>query len=184
MGWAALLLFGSAAWAGTVPFAATQAPGPISPTNATLNGMVVPNGLPTLAWFEWGTNADLTQPTPPVAVGDGGSVQRLSAAVTGLSEHAVYHCRLVASNAAGIRQGWDQRFTTGMRVRGWGSGYQGLNSVPPNLTNAVAIAGGANLSLALKSDGTAERIEQCCRGVGGRDPQPRTPGGRRGCGLG
>jgi alpha-tubulin suppressor-like RCC1 family protein len=156
VGWAALLLFGSAAWAGTVPFAATQAPGPISPTNATLNGMVVPNGLPTLAWFEWGTNADLTQPTPPVAVGDGGSVQRLSAAVTGLSEHAVYHCRLVASNAAGIRQGWDQRFTTGMRVRGWGSGYQGLNSVPPNLTNAVAIAGGANLSLALKSDGTVD----------------------------
>jgi alpha-tubulin suppressor-like RCC1 family protein len=139
-----------------VPFAATQAPGPISPTNATLNGMVVPNGLPTLAWFEWGTNADLTQLTPPVAVGDGGSVQRLSAAVTGLTEHAVYHCRLVASNAAGIRQGWDRPFTTGMRVRGWGSGYQGLNPVPPNLTNAVAIAGGANLSLALKSNGTVD----------------------------
>jgi alpha-tubulin suppressor-like RCC1 family protein len=154
---AALLLLAPDVWAGTAPFVATQAPGPISPTNATLNGMVVPNGLPTLAWFEWGTNAGLTQLTPPVAVGDGGSVQRVSASLTGLAEHAVYHCRLVASNANGLIRGWDQRLTTGMRVRGWGDGYQGQSPVPSNLTSAVSIAGGWSFGLASLSDGTVTK---------------------------
>jgi len=39
-------------------------------------------------------------------------------------------------------------------VVGWGSGTYGQTNVPPNLTNVVAIAGGAAHSLILRADGT------------------------------
>ncbi|MDB6111259.1 MAG: Immunoglobulin I-set domain protein [Pedosphaera sp.] len=39
-------------------------------------------------------------------------------------------------------------------VVAWGANFFGQTNVPPGLTNAVAIAGGENHSLALKSDGT------------------------------
>jgi len=41
-------------------------------------------------------------------------------------------------------------------VVAWGYGFDGETNVPANLTNAVAVAGGAEDSLALRSDGTVK----------------------------
>src|SRR5829696_5971319 len=45
------------------PASFTQAGGPIAQSDATLNGMAVPNGTPTEAWFEWGTDFNYGQLT-------------------------------------------------------------------------------------------------------------------------
>jgi len=67
------------------PFAHTQAAAPISTTNATLNGMVVPNGLSTVAWFEWGNNGGYVQQTVSTNVGAGQGVVWISLPVAFLS---------------------------------------------------------------------------------------------------
>jgi len=41
----------------------------IGSNQATLNGFAVANGLPTLAWFEWGDLTGFGQHTPPVSAG-------------------------------------------------------------------------------------------------------------------
>src|SRR5512139_3712656 len=73
------------------PFATTQAPGPVTETTATLNGMATPNGSPTVAWFEWGTNSSYGQTTTPVDVGSGFGVVHLSVPITGLTPSAISH---------------------------------------------------------------------------------------------
>jgi len=139
------------------PFAATQAAGPVTTTNATLNGMVTPRGLPTVGWFEWGTDSSYGQTTIPVAVGNGTNVVRVSAPIEELLADSVYRCRLVASNSAGITYGWEHRFTTGCRVASWGDiifGPSGLVLPPANLGKVVSIGAGDYHGLALKADST------------------------------
>src|SRR4051812_41326017 len=41
---------------GSAPYAFTRPATRVAGSSAVLNGMAVPNGLATLAWFEWGTN--------------------------------------------------------------------------------------------------------------------------------
>jgi hypothetical protein len=130
LGWLAILLGAAQIAVAAAPFAATQAPGPISPTNATLNGMASPNGLPSVAWFVWGTNAAYGQSTNPVEVGEGNTVRRVSAGIIGLAPSGIYHYRLVVSNAAGLVLGMERRFTTGLRVRAWGGNGRLQTNVP------------------------------------------------------
>ncbi len=73
--------------------------------------------------------------------------------IGGLISTLPYHYRLVVSNALGIVRGYDQIFGQG-QVVAWGDGSSGDTNVPPGLTNAVAVAGGEYLSVALKADGT------------------------------
>jgi len=62
-----LLLLGAAAtaWADGAPYAVTQPATQAPATGTTLNGMAVPNGTGTWAWFEWGTNAAYGNQTTP-----------------------------------------------------------------------------------------------------------------------
>jgi hypothetical protein len=143
------------------PFAATQAAGPVTTTNATLTGMVTPRGFSTLGWFEWGVDASYGQTTRPVDAGNGTNVVRITAPVEGLIPDSVYRCRLVASNSAGITYGCGRRFTTGRRVASWGDPIQGFGGGPPgsvlppvDLGQVVNIAAGDYHGLALKADGT------------------------------
>jgi alpha-tubulin suppressor-like RCC1 family protein len=144
----------TSALAQSAPYAHTQAAGPITTTNATLNGMVVPNGANTVAWFEWGTNSSYGQTTVPVSVGNGTAVVRVSADVNNLAPQNNFWCRLVASNAVGAACGAPVLFATGQRVSAWGDNNYGQLNVPMGLSNSVAVAGGAGFSLALKSDGS------------------------------
>ena len=127
----------------------------ITATDAALNGMVVPNGLASVAWFEWGTRGGYSQVTAPVNVGNGTTVVRVNAGISGLTRGGVYQCRLVVSNAAGVVYGAAQLFTTGRKITAWGRSADGqIITVIPGLSNVVAVAGGYWQSLALKSGGT------------------------------
>ena len=138
-----------------VPFAATQPAFRITGTTATLNGMVVPNGESSLAWFEWGTNASYGLTTSVTNVGSGASVVRISAKVSDLVPAQVYAFRLVASNASGLKFGAPQMFATGKKIAAWGDNFNGQSSVPAGLTQAVATACGYYHSLAIDVTGKA-----------------------------
>ena len=136
------------------PFVATLPVQGVTRTNAMLHGMVTPNGFPTTAWFEWGTNSNYGQAFPAVSVGAGPGVSYLSAPVTNLNPGAIYHCRLVVSNVAGIVVGPDQPFVTGGRMTMWGASHFGQLAAPQGLTNVVAVSGGYAFTIALRANGT------------------------------
>jgi alpha-tubulin suppressor-like RCC1 family protein len=140
-----------------VPASFTQAAGPIGSTNATLNGMAVPNGMPTEAWFEWGTDSSYGQLTAPTNIGSGMKVARVIAPINALLGGSVYSYRLVASNAFGVKYGAQAKFSTGAKIQNWGQfgNVGGLANVPPGLTNLVGIAAGHEHCLGLTSQGTA-----------------------------
>ena len=147
-----LLLFGDPAFS-AVPYTHTQPATLITPTNATLNGMALPNGEPSMAWFEWGARGSYSQATSPIDVGDGTAAVRVSTQVSGLTNRGIYQCRLVVSNAAGLTYGAMQLFTTGRNLTAWGFNNFGQTDLPSGLSNIVAIAGGNSHSLALKGGG-------------------------------
>jgi alpha-tubulin suppressor-like RCC1 family protein len=121
--------------------------------------MLTPNGLPTTAWFEWGSNKTYGQmevlPTPY----DGAAVQRVSVTTAALLAGSVYHFRLGASNASGVVYGSDQMFrvATGGKLAAWGGNTSGEAFVPAGLSNIVALIGGYNQSYAVRADGTVRR---------------------------
>jgi alpha-tubulin suppressor-like RCC1 family protein len=135
------------------PFAATQAPGPLSETNATLNGMATPNGLPTVAWFEWGTNTSYGLATPALDVGDGVNVVRTSASIMNLTPAMIYWYRLVCSNRLGVVHGADRSFITGGKLTVWGSGIAAQTNTAKSFDRLVAITSGQDHNLALTFDG-------------------------------
>jgi hypothetical protein len=136
-------------------YAYTQAATQISTSTATLNGMLLANGLASTLWFEWGGLGNYTNPTPSQDAGAASTILRVGQAISGLTEHGIYQCRLAVSNIAGIIYGSPVIFTTGLKITVWGGqpAYK-LTPVPTDLTNIVAVAAGAYHSLALKSDGT------------------------------
>jgi hypothetical protein len=99
-------------------------PAPVSvqsSTAAALAGEVNPEGNSTSAHFEYGLDPRYRlsggavvydQSTPTQALGAGFAADAVSAAISGLVPNALYHVRLVASNAAGTTLGPDQTFTT------------------------------------------------------------------------
>jgi hypothetical protein len=87
----------------------------ITPTAATLNATVNPQGSPTTFHFEYGTTTAYgsTAPTTPGDAGSGQGDATVSAPVTGLTPGSVYHFRVVADNGTGGAQnGADQTFKT------------------------------------------------------------------------
>jgi hypothetical protein len=81
----------------------------LTATSATLNGTVNPNGVPTIAYFEYGSTAAYGNVTPIAAMGDGIIPLALAAPVTGLSP-GTYHCRIVATSSSGTSHGADKTF--------------------------------------------------------------------------
>ena len=97
---------------GAVPSVTTSAASSVLDTTATLNGSVNPNRLSTTYHFEYGTTTAYGSSTTSAGAGSGTSDVGASANLTGLTPGTTYHCRLVATNAAGTTTGSDQTFTT------------------------------------------------------------------------
>jgi alpha-tubulin suppressor-like RCC1 family protein len=131
-----------------------RAPAPLSTTNATLQGTVVPNSRATQAWFEWGYTTAYGNTSPSLDAGSWITNSQISFPITNLLAATVYHCRIVSSNEAGIAYGADQIFRTGSKVSAWGFFDYSQTTIPPGLSNAVSISCGWNSSCALKTDGT------------------------------
>lgn len=92
----------------SVPEAFTDAATNILASSVTLRGRVLPNGLATDAWFQYGPTAAYGSNTAPQSVGGGGTNSvNLSAAVAGFAPGG-YHFRAVASNSMGMTYGIDQ----------------------------------------------------------------------------
>jgi subtilisin-like proprotein convertase family protein len=136
------------------PFVFTQPAQAVTGAGAQLNGMVTPNGRPTTAWFQWGTSTDYGSNTPPVSAGNGYNVFYMPNPISGLVPNVAYHFRLVAANASGTNYGFDQILDEA-NVAAWGADYVGQTTVPPGLSNVVAIAGASDHSLALGNSGSA-----------------------------
>ncbi len=98
----------------------TSQPLSVTATGAGFSGSADPNGLATTAFFQYGLDPkyfgggaiDYTSSTPAQAVGSDFTSHTVSASVSGLVPHAVYHVRLVATNSAGTTFGPDVTFTT------------------------------------------------------------------------
>ena len=134
------------------PFSATQQAAPVTTNSATLNGMAVPNGQDSVAWFEWGGNGTFTMATSPTNVGSGFGVVRVTAMISGLDVSRYYSSRLVVSNTIGLKRGLEQRFVTGGKVIGWGI-TDGRAAVPGSLRDAVAVDSFGPFGLALRAGG-------------------------------
>jgi hypothetical protein len=83
----------------------------ITSHSARLNGTVDPHGLTTTVYFQYGRTISYGSRTPN-QIRTGNNYQNVAVNISGLSAHATYHFRAVASNASGPRYGGDRTFTT------------------------------------------------------------------------
>ncbi len=91
---------------GQVPIAA------LSPTAATVTGVVNAHGLAVTVWFEYGLTAAYGSKTSPMQIAAGITNQPVSAQLSGLSPAVRYHFRIVAMSSAGTATGTDKSFGT------------------------------------------------------------------------
>jgi phosphodiesterase/alkaline phosphatase D-like protein len=119
---------------GAVPVTGASSATAIDYSGATLNGTVIPDGLSTQAWFEYGLDPSLTgfNITSRQSIGSGLSAVPVSVQISGLAEHTVYYFRVCASNAKGESKGAVTSFSTSS------SGF------PPAVSTLAATSVGAN----------------------------------------
>ena len=97
----------------------------VTATGAGFSGSANPDGLPTTAVFQYGLDPKYsgggpivyTNSTSAQTVGSDFASHQVTASVSGLVPNALYHVRLVATNAAGTTFGPDVTFTTAKRRR-------------------------------------------------------------------
>jgi hypothetical protein len=95
------------------PSASTGTASGVTPTQATLNGSVNPQGIDTTKYyFQYGTTTAYTSSTFPGDAGQSLNWETKSATITGLQPSTTYHYRIVATNIAGTSYGNDSTFTT------------------------------------------------------------------------
>ncbi len=84
-------------------------------SRATLNGNVLPNGLPATAWFEWGTSPTLDNfaETPRQPVGSGTASIPFNAALDMIYTGTTYYFRAAASNSISTSRGAIHSFVAG-----------------------------------------------------------------------
>ncbi|MES2661054.1 MAG: leucine-rich repeat protein [Verrucomicrobiota bacterium] len=92
------------------PLAATGDPSAVNGSAATLVGAVDPKGLSTEVFFQYGLTTLYGKKTEPRIVTSAGGVLDILAPHGGLIPGAIYHYRIVASNAAGTTYGNDVAF--------------------------------------------------------------------------
>ncbi len=132
---------------GSPPAVTTIAATSIGATGATLNGSVIPNGLATDAWFEWGTDPTLAgySTTETQAVGSGTTSQTIHQALTGLATGTIYYYRVAASNATGPANGSIASFTTASLL------FFGVVSTTPT-DNATEVPLGSTITVTFNKD--------------------------------
>ena len=107
---------------GTAPLPGGMSPPTVTSTGANFSALVNPNGQATTGYFQYGldlkysklggSGPDYTNSTPQQAIAGDFNDHFVNASVTGLVPNALYHVRLVATNAAGTTFGPDMTFTT------------------------------------------------------------------------
>ncbi|HEY4812372.1 MAG TPA: hypothetical protein VIH71_15070 [Solirubrobacteraceae bacterium] len=95
-----------------VPAGATGFATTVKASEATLNGIVNPNGATTKYYFEYGITESYGTKTAEVSVGSGTSNLEESKAITGLTGGTKYDVRIVTTNSNGTTDGLNQVFTT------------------------------------------------------------------------
>ncbi|MCX6306598.1 MAG: BACON domain-containing carbohydrate-binding protein [Bacteroidetes bacterium] len=95
------------------PAVTTVVASSVTPTTATLNGTVNPNGLPTDYHFEYGnTPMSLNLSTPAVSAGSGSTAVSVSTDITGLLSDTNYFFKIVAESSGGTVSGLKVKFIT------------------------------------------------------------------------
>lgn len=138
LGYGALTSFRTA----DAPSVVTGAAGSVTGSSATIEGVVVPNGLVTTVWLQIGAGevdtctSTFGRRVPAAggtALGAGATAVTYTQAVTGLDPGTTYSYCVFAENASGSSIGGVRRFTT---------------AAPPTVSTlgAVTVAGGLELS--------------------------------------
>lgn len=83
-----------------------------SNSSAVMTGKVIPNGAPSVYWYEYGKTSSLGSRTTSQNLGSGFVGISAPAFITGLSANTNYSYRLVAQNSFGTIQGSILSFTT------------------------------------------------------------------------
>src|SRR5947209_4307691 len=109
---ALLALLAPAALALGEPVASTGNATAITPTSATINGTINPEGQSTTYYFEYGTTTSYGTQTAMAGAGSGTADVKVSTAIESLTPNTTYHYRVVASNASGTTLGADVSFKT------------------------------------------------------------------------
>jgi len=96
------------------PVVTTEAASEVSAHAAKLNAAVNPHGASTTYYFEYGpsTTYGTKVPATPKDAGSGRVVANVAENISGLTEGATYHYRIVAANEIGTRFGADKTFAT------------------------------------------------------------------------
>lgn len=105
-----LALSAPAALAAGEPMVATGTATAITPTSATVNGTVNPEGQSTTYYFEYGTTTSYGSRTSMAGAGSGTADVKVSTSIEPLTPNTTYHYRLVATNASGTTLGDDVSF--------------------------------------------------------------------------
>ena len=84
----------------------------VAATNATLQGLVRPNGATTRVWFDYGVTMSYGSRSQPIGIGNGNLMAYFNTIQNGLLPGTTYHFRFAASNSFGVSYGGDQTFTT------------------------------------------------------------------------
>ncbi len=84
----------------------------ISPTNATLNGTVNPNGDFTTAYFQYGLTTNYGSFSATNLLAATNTTLAVSSLISNLGPATTYHYQLVAANSAGATNSADVSFTT------------------------------------------------------------------------
>lgn len=99
-----------------VPTVTTRLASNIATSTARISGVVNPNGLATVYWFEYGSNSlaetVLGNTTTQTTVGSGLSTVSVSADIAGLTTKTTYYYRLMAQNSLGLVRGDRASFKT------------------------------------------------------------------------
>ena len=123
---------------GSTPIANVSPATATNEIDATLNGTVIPNGLSTQAWFEYGTDSALTNhsSTPQQSIGSGMSIVPVSTQINGLVGNTRYYFRVRASNDKGETESSITSFTT-----------SSPGAAPAVTTNAATSVGASTATL-------------------------------------
>ncbi len=94
------------------PIAVTTSVATTTFNSAILTATVNPNGLPTTAYFQWGTSIPYGSSTLPQSLGSGITDVSITATLAGLVGNTTYNYRVVATNSSGTTNGSNQSFST------------------------------------------------------------------------